>query len=147
MIYNSDRKGVKPLLEIGERIKIQREKLKMSQDELAKRIGYKSRSSINKIELGHYNLTQSKIKAIADALETTPAYIMGWEELDESVDLEALRKQVKQAGVLSDLIVSQYGEAADEALSMFVLLDAGDQGEIRGEMKQMLKAPKYNLEL
>ena len=147
MIYNSNRKGVKPLLEIGERIKIQREKLKMSQDELAKRIGYKSRSSINKIELGHYNLTQSKIKAIADALETTPAYIMGWEELDESVDLEALRKQVKQAGVLSDLIVSQYGEAADEALSMFVLLDAGDQGEIRGEMKQMLKAPKYNLEL
>lgn len=135
------------MLEIGERIKIQREKLKMSQDELAKRIGYKSRSSINKIELGHYNLTQSKIKAIADALETTPAYIMGWEELDESVDLEALRKQVKQAGVLSDLIVSQYGEAADEALSMFVLLDAGDQGEIRGEMKQMLKAPKYNLEL
>ena len=135
------------MLEIGDRIKIRREELKMSQDELAKRIGYKSRSSINKIELGHYNLTQSKIKAIADALETTPAYIMGWEELDESVDLEALRKQVKQAGVLSDLIVSQYGEAADEALSMFVLLDAGDQGEIRGEMKQMLKAPKYNLEL
>ena len=135
------------MLEIGERIKIQREKLKMSQDELAKRIGYKSRSSINKIELGHYNLTQSKIKAIADALETTPAYIMGWEELDESVDLEALRKQVKQAGVLSDLIVSQYGEAADEALSMFTLLDEGDQREIRGEMKQMLKAPKYNLEL
>lgn len=119
----------------------------MSQDELAKRIGYKSRSSINKIELGHYNLTQSKIKAIADALETTPAYIMGWEELNESVDLEALRKQVKQTGVLSDLIINQYGKAADEALSMFILLDAGDQGEIRGEMKQMLKAPKYNLEL
>lgn len=135
------------MLEIGERIKIQREKLKMSQDELAKRIGYKSRSSINKIELGHYNLTQSKIKAIADALETTPAYIMGWEELNESVDLEALRKQVKQTGVLSDLIINQYGKAADEALSMFILLDAGDQGEIRGEMKQMLKAPKYNLEL
>lgn len=146
MIYNSNRKGVKPLLEIGERIRIRREKLKISQDELAKRIGYKSRSSINKIELGHYNLTQSKIKAIADALETTPAYIMGWEELDESVDLEALRKQVEEAGVLSDLIVSQYGEAVNEALSMFTLLDERDQGEIRGEMKQMLKAPKYNLE-
>lgn len=134
------------MLEIGERIRIRREKLKISQDELAKRIGYKSRSSINKIELGHYNLTQSKIKAIADALETTPAYIMGWEELDESVDLEALRKQVEEAGVLSDLIVSQYGEAVNEALSMFTLLDERDQGEIRGEMKQMLKAPKYNLE-
>lgn len=134
------------MLEIGERIKIRREERKMSQDELAKRIGYKSRSSINKIELGHYNLTQSKIKAIADALETTPSYIMGWDELDESVDLETLRKQVKQAGVLSDLITNQYGETADEALTMFVLLDERDQGEIRGEMKQMLRAPKYNLE-
>lgn len=134
------------MLEIGDRIRIRREKLKISQDELAKRLGYKSRSSINKIEANSRNLTQSKIKAIADALETTPAYIMGWEELDESVDLEALRKQVEEAGVLSDLIVSQYGEAVNEALSMFTLLDERDQGEIRGEMKQMLKAPKYNLE-
>lgn len=35
---------------IGQRIKVRREELNMSQEELAKRIGYKSRSSINKIE-------------------------------------------------------------------------------------------------
>lgn len=63
---------------IGERIRERRKELNISQDELAKKLKYKSRSSINKIELGHYNLTQSKIKAIADALETTPSYIMGW---------------------------------------------------------------------
>jgi len=68
---------VKPLLEIGDRIRIRRGELKKYQDELAKRIGYKSRSSINKIELGHYNLTQSKIKAIADALDTTPKLYHG----------------------------------------------------------------------
>ena len=68
---------------IGERIRIRREELGMTQDELAKKIGYKSRSSVNKIELDLYNLKQSKIKAIADALDTTPSYIMGWEELDE----------------------------------------------------------------
>lgn len=65
---------------IGQRIKQRREALKMSQEELAQKIGYKSRSSINKIELDLYNLKQSKIKAIADALQTTPSYIMGWEE-------------------------------------------------------------------
>lgn len=65
---------------IGERIKARREELNMTQDELAKKIGYKSRSSINKIELDLYNLKQSKIKTIADALETTPSYIMGWSE-------------------------------------------------------------------
>ena len=52
----------------------------MSQEELAKKIGYKSKSSINKIELGFRVLTQSKIKTIADALDTTPSYIMGWDE-------------------------------------------------------------------
>lgn len=63
---------------IGSRIRERREALGLSQEDLARRLGYKSRSSINKIELEQRNLTQSKIKAIADALETTPEYIMGW---------------------------------------------------------------------
>lgn len=67
---------------IGSRIRVRREEMGLSQDELARRLGYKSRSSINKIELDQRNLTQSKIKAIADALETTPAYVMGWNEPD-----------------------------------------------------------------
>ena len=65
---------------IGQRVKLRREELGLSQEELAKRIGYKSKTSINKIELDFRNLTQSKIKAIADALDTTPSYIMGWDE-------------------------------------------------------------------
>lgn len=48
---------------IGERIKFKREELDISQDELARRLGYKSRSSINKIELGLQNLNQSKIRS------------------------------------------------------------------------------------
>lgn len=68
---------------IGSRIRSRREKLGLSQEELGNKLGYKSRSSINKIELDQRNLTQSKIKAIADALNTTPAYIMGWESEDQ----------------------------------------------------------------
>lgn len=67
---------------IGNRIRNRREELGLSQEELGNRLGYKSRSSINKIELDQRNLTQSKIKAIADALDTTPGYIMGWETED-----------------------------------------------------------------
>lgn len=76
---------------IGSRIRNRREELGLSQDELGKRLGYKSRSSINKIELDQRNLTQSKIKAIADALETTPAYIMGWNEPDLKLNEENLK--------------------------------------------------------
>ena len=65
-------------MSIGQRIKSRREELGMSQEELAHRIGYKSKSSINKIELDIQQLRQSKIKQIADALETTTDYIMGW---------------------------------------------------------------------
>lgn len=62
---------------IGERIRDRRELLGLSQEELAKMIGYTSRSSINKIETGVQQLRQSKIKAIADALDTNVNYILG----------------------------------------------------------------------
>lgn len=67
---------------IGERIKNKREELGMSQDELAKRCGYKSRSSINKIELKR-DLPLNKVSLIADALGVSPSYLMGWEDVEE----------------------------------------------------------------
>lgn len=67
-------------MNIGQRIKQRREELDISQEELAKKAGYKSRSSINKIEVDGRGLPQSKIVLIAEALKTTPAYLMGWDE-------------------------------------------------------------------
>lgn len=65
---------------VGERIRIRREHLGMSQEDLALKIGYKSRSSINKIELDVQQLGQKKIKAVADALGVTTNYILGVDE-------------------------------------------------------------------
>lgn len=76
-------------MEIGERIRIRREELGMSQEELAKAIGYKSRSSINKIEIDGRGLPQGKVVAIAKALHVTPAYLMGWEEADSTAKNDA----------------------------------------------------------
>lgn len=70
-------------MKIGDRIRYRREELEMSQDELARRLGYKSRSSINKIEKDASGLPQTKIAAIAEALRTTPSYIMGWDEEEQ----------------------------------------------------------------
>lgn len=63
-----------------ERIKWLREEQRISQSELARLVGYTSRSSINKVEAGLVDLPQSKIAAFAKALNTTPRYLMGWEE-------------------------------------------------------------------
>jgi transcriptional regulator with XRE-family HTH domain len=61
----------------------------MTQEELAHRIGYKSKSAINKIELGGRDLPQKKIADIARALGVSPAVLMGWEDEPEKVGAAA----------------------------------------------------------
>lgn len=70
---------------MGTIIKKRREQLGVSQEQLANILGYKSRSSINKIELNHTDLPQSKIVALAKALSVTPAYLMGWEDIEQPI--------------------------------------------------------------
>jgi DNA-binding helix-turn-helix protein len=68
---------------IGDRIKERRIQIDMTQDELAERLHYSSKSSISRIELNKQNLTQDKIVEIADVLRTTPSYLMGWTDSPE----------------------------------------------------------------
>lgn len=63
----------------SQRVRQRRIELGMTQDELAKKMGYSSRSSINKIENGR-NVTQKIIVKLANVLQTTPSYLMGWEQ-------------------------------------------------------------------
>ena len=65
---------------IGERIKVARLKKGYSQTDLAELLGYKSRSSINKIEKEGRDIPRSIIVKLAELLDVTPAYLMGWEE-------------------------------------------------------------------
>ena len=59
-------------------IKKRREELGLSQEELAEKLGYKSRSSINKIELGLSDIPFSKIDLFAKVLQVKREYLMGW---------------------------------------------------------------------
>ena len=82
---------------IGSRIRKRREELGISQVELAKRMGYRSRSSISKIESEERNIPQQKIIEIATVLNTTPSYLMGfkneWLNYDDYTEDE--RKEIK----------------------------------------------------
>lgn len=66
-------------MSLGQNIRLRRESLGMTQDDLAKILGYKNRSTIAKIENSTNDLTQSKIAAIAKALQTTPSSLIDWE--------------------------------------------------------------------
>ena len=70
--------------DIYRRMKERREELGLTQEDLAIRMGYKSKSSINKIEMGKNDIPQSKVVAFAKALQTTTAYLMGVDEAKEA---------------------------------------------------------------
>lgn len=78
-------------MNLYEKIKMLRKQKKISQEKLAKLTGYSDRSSITKIEQGKVDLPETKIKIFAQALGTTPAYLMGWTEEDTSKETNALR--------------------------------------------------------
>ena len=64
--------------DLSTRVRLRREQLGLSQQELARRMGYRSRSSITKLEKGINDLPQSKVEELAQALETTPPPCWGW---------------------------------------------------------------------
>lgn len=85
---------------LGDRIRLRREELRMSQEELATRLGYKSRSTIAKIESGENDLTQSKIVAFAKALSTTARWLLDYDDSDTTLPPGAHRPQFKKVPML-----------------------------------------------
>lgn len=73
---------------VGENILLMRKRLGWTQEELATRMGYKSKSTINKIELGINDIPQSKVVRFAEVLGTTPAHLMGWNDEEENLSPE-----------------------------------------------------------
>ncbi len=68
--------------EIYKRIKSRRLELGWTTDELAKRMGYKDRSSISKIENGKADIPQSKVKEFAEVLDTSVSWLIGIDDED-----------------------------------------------------------------
>lgn len=62
------------LTKFGAEVRRLRVEKGLSQDDLAQACGYKSRSSINKIEKGIYDLPLPKLKILAEALGIAPMY-------------------------------------------------------------------------
>ena len=50
----------------------------MSQNELAQKMGYTSRTTISKIESGNIKITTEDVVKFAKSLNTTVPYLMGW---------------------------------------------------------------------
>jgi len=67
------------MLDLYKNIKARRKELKMTQTELAEKVGYKDKSAIARIEKGEIDLPLSKIKDFSRALEISPSDLLGGE--------------------------------------------------------------------
>lgn len=72
---------------IGDRVRALRISKGWTQSELAEKMGYKSKSSIAHIENGR-DIPRSMVVTLADILDTSPSYLMGWEDEAESLNGE-----------------------------------------------------------
>lgn len=113
-------------LGIGKRIKERRIALGMTQEELAKKMGYSTRQAISKVEKGDDNITSDRVKKFADALDVSVSYLMGWDE-EQINAIEEERKDVV------DYIVKQ-----DEKLNEIFEMNLSENN-----MDELIKYAKY----
>lgn len=93
---------------IGERIKKRRKELGMTQEDLSNKLGYRSKTTIAKIENGTNDIMQNRVMDFAKALQTTPAYLMGYAFSDVQNDIsDKLQELIDQLQDEKDLQFNQ----------------------------------------
>ena len=149
---------------LNENIKARREELEMSQDELARRLKYKHRSSINKIELGINDVPSSKIKGFAVALQTTIENLMGYDEAKNADEaacyggvLRMLIENLRGGGQLefvqfaqnytSDVAKIVYGKAAVQLLDFFAKLNDNGKQEALKRLGELTAFDQYTVQV
>lgn len=114
-------------------IRSRRLELGMSQEDLAQKVGYTDRTSIAKIEAGKVDISESKIFAFAEALNTTPSILSGWESDEElaariaamAAPLEELSEPIDALNVF----LYRIGERIVKVRGKYYLGEAGEISE------------------
>ena len=131
---------------VGQNIAAARKRAGMTQEELASRVGYKTKSAINKIELGIRDLPQKKIAAFAEVLGVTPGHLMGWDEkpAEDLQDMGALAAQVLMDPDVMEM-VQEYMALSDadrRAVRDYMSLSGPDRYAVQLVMASMAQKQK-----
>ncbi len=113
----------------GRNLKRLRQERGMSQEELAKALGFKNRSSINKIEIGRSNIPTDLITRTAEILGVSPLELFQEEtevqEIKGTVDITAQNDKISP--VLEKLSPNNQEKLLDYALFLLQQQDKGDE--------------------
>ena len=114
------------MVNIGQLIKNKRLELGMTQEELAHKVGYKTKGSIQKLE-NTRDMPIKKLKPIAEALGIDVKVLLGWDDVEE----EKAAPTLENADLLADIMhdprlveelkkVMQFDEKKKEALYSYI---------------------------
>lgn len=130
---------------LGENIRFLRKKKGYSQEYVANKLGYKSFTTIQKWETGISEPPLKKLKELS-ILFGVDIDDMNNKKLSLANEIDFTTQTANSPYNLNEKqLVEVYGELAISAFNLYLQLDSDDQGEIRGEMKHMLKAKKYSI--
>lgn len=138
---------------IGERIKSLRESKRITQTELAEKLGT-TKQNIYKYENGIItNIPSDKIELMAKCFEVSPGYIMGWEDENELDDLSILMEKydnirpikLKRFPLLGKIACGQ-PIFADEDRESFIMADMDIRADfcLRAKGDSMINARIYD---
>ena len=122
-------------MDLGTKVKILRKSLGMTQNDLAKMCGYKSLTTINKIELGINSVPLNTVEKLAKALQTTPSYLMGWEN-DEN----------KSAGTEPSHTLPALSEEDEAMLNTYLELSDDSKRVVRYTVNMYAKSENINID-
>ena len=140
------------------RIKKRRMELGMTQDELAVKAGYSDKSAISHLEKGETDPPQSKIIALADALQTTPSYLLDgydiesiynqikiMDDFDRMILINRLNKDVEKRRSLHDILMEEHSTNINVEEARKIIDDVINKEPkklIKVGMPQITKQPK-----
>lgn len=131
-------------MEIGQKIKTLREEKGMTLEELGNKVGV-GKSTVRKWETGMIaNMRRDKIAKVASALETSPAYLMGWEQIDSNFCGKEAPKEIYDK---SKNNVSKFHREHKELLDIYEKLSSSNQKRVFTYSKNLLMNQQMEEEL
>jgi transcriptional regulator with XRE-family HTH domain len=110
--YNTQKKGEFPL-ELSEKIRALRCNLGLTYEEVGNFVGV-GKSTVRKWETGMIeNMRRDKIAKLAEVLQTTPGYLMGW---SDSPDIN--KKPASKTDELREEIITKLLSMTEEQLKL-----------------------------
>lgn len=124
LYYNMNTKKKVINMTIGQRIKKRRKELGISADELGLLLGV-HRTTIFRYESGYIEkMPIDALEPIAHALGTTPAYLMGWEDVQKSNDLLAdIIVHLRTDDSFSEIVKTLHGLDPEKLSGIKIMLD------------------------